>query len=304
MRGRGLPIWFVCVLVVVLVPGAARSQLLYEDDFSDGDASVWWTLPNHTSYDASSGWVESGGVFRNGNTGANIAVEAVFSCGLSWGDYSVEVDFKADSFHVPSESGVFFRWNEKTIDPNESYAFCTLYRGGGLPDGTNYYVRLVGRTGANISQKSVVFPFSAGTWYRLRATAVGSQISCEVDGQPQTRLTIDGAPVQTTGTVALRSTHIRADFDNLRVESIGGGCEEWHEGFDFSALGVLAYWPFDDDSEDKSGNGNTGSWTGGALAPGAMFGGGYQYAQGEYYTVNGSSNLNSFNQAAWRPGST
>lgn len=66
---------------------------------------------------------------------------------------------------------------------------------------------------------------------------------------------------------------------------------------------LVAYWPFDDDSNDKSGNGNTGTWTvGGGLDTG-RFGNGYRFNPGVYYTVPSTPSLSAsftgITVAAW-----
>ena len=75
----------------------------------------------------------------------------------------------------------------------------------------------------------------------------------------------------------------------------------WYDSYDFAAEQVAAYWPFDGDSVDKSGNGHTGSWNGGGHDTG-VFAEGYSFTPGVYYEVAAPAELQSFEaltMAAW-----
>jgi len=77
--------------------------------------------------------------------------------------------------------------------------------------------------------------------------------------------------------------------------------QAWYEHFDFAARGAVAYWPFDGDAQDKTGNGNDGYWTGGSFTP-AVFGSGHTLSPGVYYRLDEPHQLDTLAEvtlAAW-----
>lgn len=81
------------------------------------------------------------------------------------------------------------------------------------------------------------------------------------------------------------------------------GARQWYDRFSFRPLGVVGYWPLDDDARDRSGNGNDGVWQPGGYHTTGILRNGYQMYPGVYYTVPNSSTLQStfheITMAAW-----
>lgn len=80
-----------------------------------------------------------------------------------------------------------------------------------------------------------------------------------------------------------------------------GARADWYDDYDFESKGVIAFWPLDGDSLDRSGNDNNGTWTNGSYVTG-RFGQARQLATGHYYTVPAPPELATFSEitmSAW-----
>lgn len=177
-------------------------SILLTDDFSDGDSSDWTTFQP--------GWSESGGVFHSTNLGANIPVEAVYSLGSLWTDYSVEVDMRTSSSRLTSDLRLHVRSNGvPTTQAGSSFARCSLFR-----DNLNQTFLVIGIQAATLKQQLVPFAWQANTDYRLKAIVSGDTLTCQVGG---TSVSLSDSAMPPNGTIALRATHIPGDFDNLVV---------------------------------------------------------------------------------------
>jgi hypothetical protein len=67
-------------------------------------------------------------------------------------------------------------------------------------------------------------------------------------------------------------------------------------------VGLVGYWPFDVDSNDHSGNGNNGTWSGGGGLSSGRFGNAANFLVDQYYRITTSTTLRSFTEltvAAW-----
>jgi|GEM_PF-5291674 len=169
--------------------------LPFADTFEDGDSSNW--------QDWVSGWFESGGTYNGTNLGANIRTESVFAGGFNWDDYQVEADLTPMGTYAPADAQLLLRY-QNDLD----HVSCRLHQ-----DPQQRTFRLTSVVGG---EAWVPFEYQSGETYRLKGTALGSTITCEVLGYPETRLFIDH-PAGSTGTVGFRNTHISAAFDNLSV---------------------------------------------------------------------------------------
>jgi hypothetical protein len=108
-----------------------------------------------------------------------------------------------DSAYTPSATEVIFRYQ----DVNH-YGSCRFMNW----EGTR--LQLLDVDKGMIAETA--FPAVIGSWYTVRATIRGNTATCEVVGFPETR--ISGAYNTTaSGTVALRSVHIPAAFDDVSV---------------------------------------------------------------------------------------
>jgi|GEM_PF-4742291 len=223
----------VTLWVLVSSPGHAQ-QVLLSDDFNNGDAAGWQTFEP--------GWSVQLGVYHSSNTGADIPVESVWAAGYGWTDYSVEADVRTLSDYEPADGGITFRYQTGN-QAGDLNAKCRLFQYGGR------FLQLLAPDG--VSQ--VPFSYVQGQWYRLRATATGNTLTCQVVGVPGTLLTQTSAAVPASGTVGFRATHIPGDFDNVVVDA------PWYAGVNFAAAGVVAYWPLDGTARDVSGAGHDGT---------------------------------------------
>ncbi len=87
----------------------------------------------------------------------------------------------------------------------------------------------------------------------------------------------------------------------LAIPSSGTPDPPWYFDFDFAALDVLAYWPLDGDAIDYGPQTHIGSWSGGSDVVG-YFGLGRDFGPGDYFQVNGSAALSTFDRltmSAW-----
>lgn len=192
-------------LLIGLAVSATVGATEFFDAFEDGDTSLWQTFEP--------GWIESGGVYQATNTAADVEVASVVEDGYGWTDYVVEADVTPLAQTFSSSAGLVFRFLNPYPDP-EHYCHCALNAGSGQ-------VRLF--LGCNGSAVYELMPFSwtPGSTYRLRATAHGEHVSCEVLGHPGAILEGWSGGVNLTGTAGLRGTHIATHFDNFSVTPLG-----------------------------------------------------------------------------------
>ena len=197
------------VTIGVAGPKVAQGQILLQDTFDDGDPSNWQVF--------ASGWTESGGLRKSRNTAANVPTAAVWPLGYGWSNYSVESDVRILDSRTPSQASLLFRFVSPF--PNTDFCRCGLFSGlpsvPGQPSGR--YLRLFCNGVDNVEP----FNFQTGEFYRLRATAVGATVTCELLGHPEVaRLVTSTDVISCAGTAGLRGTHIRTDFDNFLVTEL------------------------------------------------------------------------------------
>lgn len=173
-----------------------QDEFLYRQTF-DGRALPDW----HTFSD---GWDVQNGVYYGTNTRADARSEAVYGRGYQWADYHLEADVTATGTVAPSSAGLLFRYQENGVGGQ-----CRLRtRANGQRQ-----LELVTPEGQLVSTS---FHFVTGEAYRLQVTAVGSALTCEIIGYPDSRLTAS-TTVQ-RGTVGLQNQGITGAFDNVLVE--------------------------------------------------------------------------------------
>ncbi len=104
-----------------------------------------------------------------------------------------------------------------------------------------------------------------------------------------------GSPECELGEIFLGDTHSCTAWFALEPAE-----PRWYDTYDFSSTGALAYWPFDGDSEDKTGNVVGGTWSGGAFIQ-ARFDRGRPFTPDQFFSAPNSI-LQSFDEvtlAAW-----
>jgi hypothetical protein len=199
-----------CLLVIgLLATGICfpkEGVVLFYDDFSDGNLGAWAVYVP--------GWYELNGVLHGTNTWAMVRSEAVYLNGFGWTDYSAEVDVTPLGDYRPADVELNVRYN----DPTHT-CICALHQSSNPAVGDKFlWVYVPGMS--EFETPLAPFQFSSGTTYRLRATVHGQTATCEVIGYPETKLSLTRADIPAAGTVAIRNTHIPADFDNLIVRAI------------------------------------------------------------------------------------
>jgi hypothetical protein len=182
----------------VVEPPVLPQPYLYHQTFDGRVLTGWQTF--------SDGWDVQNGVYYGTNTRADVRSEAVYGRGYEWANYSVEADISAAGTVAPASAGLLFRYQE-----NGYTGQCRL----GIGASGQRQLELVTPEGQLVASS---FHFVSGEAYRLRATAVGAALSCEVMGYSDTRLTATTAVPQ--GTVGLQNRGISGGFDNLAVSSL------------------------------------------------------------------------------------
>ena len=195
--------WSLVLVLLFCVALPSAAQVLLSESFDDGTAVGWKPfLP---------GWFESAGSYHATNTGANIPVESVWRDGYGWKDYAVEADVRVLSGYTPADAELQLRYRSAFyITGVEDNCKCALFQFGG----TFLSLSVPGQP-----TQYKPFPYALNQWVRLRATASGQTITCEVVGDPSTQMTAISQG-SATGTVGLRGTHTAADFDNVTVTAL------------------------------------------------------------------------------------
>ncbi|MCL4266229.1 MAG: hypothetical protein KJ069_23690 [Anaerolineae bacterium] len=182
----------------VVEPPIVPAGYLYSQSF-DGRALPDWHI-------FSDGWDVQNGIYYGTNTRADARSEAVYGRGYQWADYHLEADVTASGTVAPSSAGLLFRYQE-----NGYGGQCRL----GTRASGQRQLELVTPEGQLVSTS---FHYITGAAYRLRVTAVGSALTCEIIGYPDTRL-IASTTVR-RGTVGLQNQGITGAFDNLKVNTL------------------------------------------------------------------------------------
>ncbi len=178
------------------------SNVLFEDDFEDGDAAGWFATDGTWSI------VGDGGnnVYEQSSTLDQFMASAAGNG--SWADVVIEADVKVLSFGDSSTStlaGVYARF---------------------LGISNHYYLALRGdqkiaiRKKVNDSNSTVGTPTAAavidtGNWYHLKFSVIGSTLSAELDGAPI--LSFEDTDITGSGPVAVGTDFTTAQFDNVVV---------------------------------------------------------------------------------------
>jgi len=131
--------------------------------------------------------------------------------------------------------------------------------------------------GIQENQETVVLNLAAGAGYVVGGASSATVIIADDDGAGDLIFASDfeaGSPLQWSVAVG------------------------WAGG----SVGLVGYWPFDLDSNDHSGNGNNGTWSGGGGLSSGRFGNAANFLVDQYYRITSSTTLRSFTAltvAAW-----
>jgi hypothetical protein len=183
--------------------GAPQAGASWEETF-DGGADGWETFEP--------GWEAVRGVYKGTNTQPNVPTESVYANGYGWTDYAVEADVSMLGGYTPADVQLLLRYVSSGYDGTQfEMVSCKLMAHPGrhtvVLQAPDRYIE-------------TPFEFEIGKTYRLRASAVGEKLTCEVVGRPETRLEMETAGSR-TGTVGFRNTHVPGEFDNIAVTMLG-----------------------------------------------------------------------------------
>jgi hypothetical protein len=181
----------------VVEPPVIQDAFLYRQSF-DGRALPDW----HTFSD---GWDVQNGVYYGTNTRADVYSAAVYGRGYQWADYTLEADVTATGTVAPSSAGLLFRYQE-----NGYGGQCRL----GTRASGQRQLELVTPEGQLLAAS---FHFVTREAYRLRVTAIGTAVTCEIVGYPDAYLS--ATTTMPRGTVGLQNQGITGAFDNVMVEA-------------------------------------------------------------------------------------
>ncbi len=178
-------------------PPPVQHDVLYRQSFDGRTLPDWHTI--------SDGWDVQNGVYFGTNTRADVRSAAVYGRGYQWTNYHLEADVTATGTVSPSSAGLLFRYQE-----NGHGGQCRL----GTRASGQRQLELLTPEGQLLATS---FHFVTGEAYRLRATAVGTAVTCEILGYPDALLT--ATTTVSRGTVGLQNQGITGAFDNLLVRS-------------------------------------------------------------------------------------
>ena len=108
------------------------------------------------------------------------------------------------SGYAPASAELIFRYT----DPSH-YGQCRI-----LQDYGETRLELIDTAYGTLNK--TVYPFAVGQWYTLKTSINGNVATCEVVGDPSTRLTAQWTG-DATGTVGLRATHFPVFFKDTSV---------------------------------------------------------------------------------------
>ena len=200
-RGRHAFLFGVTLLTLLLCLGvAAQTQILFTDNFEDGN---------------SSGWSKSGGtwsvvtdgsrVYKQSKTSGDARARAGSS---SWTNYAVQARVKPLSFNGSDRFVALLGRAQSST----SYYYLTL-RGSNKIE----LKKLV--SGSSTTLASKPFTVRAGRWYTLRIELNGTSLSAYVDGALQ--LTATDSQFR-AGNVGGATYYATAEFDDFVVTALSG----------------------------------------------------------------------------------
>ncbi|MFC4313609.1 FG-GAP repeat protein [Steroidobacter flavus] len=182
------------------VPSNLDRNELVQDDFQDGDAAGWSTLPGSTFAVAASG---ASRFYRQTNTTGNAA--ALWPALYGSNDQSIQADITPRAFDGADRwFGLVTRYTDA-----DNYYYVTARSGGGIQ-----LKRMQG--GAFTTLGSAALPVAIGTTHRIRLESVGDHVRVFVNNRPVIRVR-DAA--LSGGQPGLMMYRTQADYDNIVANS-------------------------------------------------------------------------------------
>ncbi|WP_326549725.1 family 16 glycoside hydrolase [Micromonospora sp. NBC_01813] len=192
----------ITAALIVGVTTNAQAATLFSDDFESGGTSGW-------SKSGGSWEVVSDGsqVLRQDNTGSNLA--RFFAGSTSWTDYQLQARVKPLSFNG---SNRFVGIATRVASNTKMYRLALI-------NSNRAELQVVNGSSVTVLG-SASLSVATGTWYTLRIESSGSTIRGFVNGS-QIGSGSDGA--FGSGRIALVTGYAGASFDDVSVDTIGGG---------------------------------------------------------------------------------
>ena len=124
-------------------------------------------------------------------------------------DLDISVKVRADSGKEDQGGGLVWRYKDEN-----NYYICRLN-----PLESNYRVYKV-VDGKRVQLQSADVPSETGRWYTLRATMMGRQITCYLDGREMLSVADEALPA--AGQIGLwTKADAATSFDDLRLKNLG-----------------------------------------------------------------------------------
>ncbi|MGG2200036.1 family 43 glycosylhydrolase [Paenibacillus validus] len=176
-----------------------KEEHSFTEDFNDKQADGWTTYGGV--------WNAADGAYRV-NKGAGFKSVAE---GTDFADFTYEADITLQDGVNNDNAGLIFR----VSDPSNGADSMKGYYAG---LGVNGRVQLGRLSNSWTELASIMYPVQQNKTYRLKVTALGSQIDIYVDGEHIVSA-VDSA--YTTGAIGVRSHWVNAGYDNIRVQDAG-----------------------------------------------------------------------------------
>lgn len=187
---------FVAIVTttMALAAGQASAATLFADDFEDGDTAGWSTSGGTWNV------VSDGTLALRQSTSA--ADARVYTGGVTWSSYTVQVRVKPITFAVDSHIGLLARVGSAT----------TFYR---LALMVGNQVQLQAVNGASVTVlASTTHTIDTLVWYTIALELDGTTVRGLIDGVP----VVQGTGTHTgSGKVGLQTVFATASFDDVVV---------------------------------------------------------------------------------------
>lgn len=186
-----------------------ESTVLYQEDFEDGSVEGWDTdLTVEEEADGNHVW----------KIGGDWPSATLYNGKSDWTDYSVEADFRVDSWNEPTDS---------IMAPYQGFGISARVSGSGkwsaLYRESTHQMELFKTPGGKQDNKE--FQVETGVWYTMKMELSGKQVTVyfypkgEEAGEPLFQF-IDEANSFTFGGIAPELVYVNLSIDNIKVTEI------------------------------------------------------------------------------------
>ena len=149
-----------------------------------------------------------------------------------------------------------------------------------------------GTLAGNATSSGAPFAVVSGTPYSL---GPGQSVVVQVQYSPLSESEVEGVISFTGAGTVQRLVRGGRAFEPLFADGFESGDQSaWVQVVPPSTAALVGYWPFDSDSNDHSGNGNNGTWSGGGGLSAGRFGNAANFLPNQYYQISQSTTLRTF----------